>query len=85
MNERVVEKMEIVLVLKGYSKKTTKTYLDEIKSFLRFSGNHNIDCFNSEKIKAYLLYCHRVLRFSEAAIHSKMNAIKFYYEQVLKQ
>jgi site-specific recombinase XerD len=36
-----------------------------------------------EKLKAYFLYCIDKLKLSENLIHSRINAIKFYFEQVL--
>jgi integrase/recombinase XerD len=36
-------------------------------------------------VKNYLLYCINELKLSESTIHSRINAIKFYYEKVLKQ
>jgi len=85
MNAHVIPNMETQLVLKGYSKSTIKTYLGEMNSFLALIKNHDADNFDAERIKAYLFYCHTVLMLTEAAIHSKINALKFYYEQVLKR
>ena len=85
MNEHVIIAMEQELILKGYSNKTISTYLNEMKSFLKLIKHHDADSFDEEKLRAYFLYCHRVLLLSEATIHSKINALKFYYEQVLKR
>ena len=38
-----------------------------------------------QRIKDYLQYCHEKLKLSENTLHSRMNALKFYYEQVLKR
>lgn len=85
MNEHVLEKMHQHLILKGYSKSTLKTYKNEIMAFLKTIGNHEADSFSPDRLKAYLMYCHTVLKLSEATIHSRMNALKFYFEQVLKR
>lgn len=85
MNAHVIPNMKTQLVLKGYSKSTIKTYLGEMNSFLALIKNHDADNFDAERIKAYLFYCHTVLMLTEATIHSRMNALKFYYEQVLKK
>ncbi|HMN33633.1 MAG TPA: tyrosine-type recombinase/integrase, partial [Chitinophagaceae bacterium] len=37
----------------------------------------------AERLQSYFLYCHNELKLSENQIHSRMNAIKFYFEQVL--
>ncbi|MEO7175019.1 MAG: tyrosine-type recombinase/integrase, partial [Saprospiraceae bacterium] len=34
---------------------------------------------------SYFLYCHKDLKLSENQIHSRMNAVKFYFEKVLHQ
>lgn len=85
MNETVIPRMEQILVLKGYSKNTIRTYLGEMNAFLQIIKKRNADDFDTERIKAYLLYCHKVLMLTEASVHSRMNALKFYYEQVLKR
>jgi len=85
VNEHVLTSMKTQLVLKGYSKSTIKTYLGEISAFLGVIKNHDADSFDSDRIRAYLFYCHTVLMLSEATIHSRINALKFYYEQVLKR
>lgn len=85
MNENIITTMKIQLVLKGYSESTIKTYLVEMSSFLALIKTHNADDFDADRIKAYLFYCHTVLMLTEATIHSRINALKFYYEQVLKR
>ena len=71
------------LVLKGYSKATIRTYQNEFSIFLQTLETTNADALNVDRIKQYLLYCHTVLKLTESTIHSRMNALKFYYEQVL--
>ena len=38
-----------------------------------------------EHLKRYLVYCYEKLRLKENTLHSRINAMKFYYEQVLKR
>ena len=73
------------LVLKAYSASTIRTYSNEMMQFLSAIKNNSADDFDSDRIKNYLLYCFEKLRLSENTVHSRMNALKFYYEQVLKQ
>jgi len=35
-----------------------------------------------ERLQGYILYCHQGLGLSENQIHSRINAIKFYFEKV---
>jgi len=46
-------------------------------------GAHTADGLTTQRIKDYLQYCHTTLGLTENTIHSRMNALKFYYEQVL--
>ena len=71
------------LVLKGYSPSTNKTYLNEFLQFLKILGNHSAADLSTERIKDYFVYCHKHLGLSENTIHSRMNALKFYYEKIL--
>jgi len=52
-------------------------------SFLGTIKNHSADKFTVQRIKDYLQYCYTELRLSENTLNSRMNALKFYYEQVL--
>ena len=83
INEHVLRDMSALLILKGYSKKTIKTYLNEMGAFLKHIKKHQAADFGPVRLKAYFLYCHEVLFLSAATVHSRMNALKFYYGQVL--
>lgn len=74
-----------VLDLKGYSSSTKKTYRNEFTAFLHALGKTPAPELAAQRLKDYLQYCHQVLHLSENSIHSRMNALKFYYEQVLKR
>ena len=39
----------------------------------------------TEHLKRYLVYCYEKLGLKENTLHSRINAMKFYYEQVLKR
>jgi len=82
-NQHVLLNLHQKLVLKGYSASTIRTYCNELQQFLLKLGMHPADSFSESKIKSYLAYCHNTLKLSEATLHSRMNALKFYYEQVL--
>jgi len=73
------------LQLKAYSNSTIRTYTSEFSLFLRLLGKTKADSFSIQRIKDYLQYCHATLQLTENTIHSRMNALKFYYEQVLKR
>lgn len=84
INIAVLPKMEQQLILKGYSKNTIRTYLGEMTQFLVAIKKNEADNFSNERIRDYLQYCLKQLKLTEATLHSRINALKFYYEQVLK-
>jgi integrase/recombinase XerD len=82
-NQRAKELYHRELVLKGYSPNTILTYENEFQQFLATLRHTPAESLPSERVKDYLFYCLTKLKLSEATIHSRMNALKFYYEQVL--
>lgn len=71
------------LALKSYSQPTVRTYVNEFTQFLHIIGRKPANEFTVDRIKDYLQYCYEQLRLSENTLHSRINALKFYYEQVL--
>ncbi len=71
------------LKLKAYSPNTLKTYCNELIPFLKTFTNYHPKEITEDLIRRYLVYCAEVQDLSEFTINSRMNAIKFYYEQVL--
>ncbi len=73
------------LRLKAYSPHTIRTYCNELMQYLNFFSSLDVDQFTSEEIRTYLLHCLQQFKLSENTLHSRINAVKFYYEQVLRQ
>ncbi|HEU5289289.1 MAG TPA: site-specific integrase [Cyclobacteriaceae bacterium] len=73
------------LSLRGYSANTAKTYLEQFKLFLRFYSRYNPDELEEPEITNYLLYLVEKKRISKSTQNQAINAIKFYYEKVLRQ
>ena len=73
------------LKLKAYSTNTIRTYAIEFIQLLFILKNYNVDTLNSERLRDYILFCISQLKMSENHLHSRINAIKFYFEQVLKR
>jgi site-specific recombinase XerD len=69
--------------LKGYSQNTLKTYRNEFMRLLKMIGNYPVDRLTQEQLRRYFLYCHNEEKLQENTIHSRINAVKFYFEQVL--
>ena len=73
------------MLLKAYSPSTIKTYINELTQFLIAIKATPAETFTVARIKDYLQYCFVTLKLSEATLHSRINALKFYYEQVLNK
>ncbi|MEO7048236.1 MAG: tyrosine-type recombinase/integrase [Ferruginibacter sp.] len=84
-NAAEIQRFSRQLVLKSYSKSTIRTYTNELSQFLAILKNTPATSLDSNRMKDYLQYCHKTLHLSEATLHSRMNALKFYYEQVLNK
>lgn len=84
-NEVEWNKTADLLILKGYSKATQRTYLNELKRFFTDLRHEKAVDFTVERISKYLIWCSETLHLTENTIHSRMNALKFYYEQLLKR
>ena len=85
VNAGVLTTMRQQLELKAYSPSTISTYLKEISVFLQTIKGCKASEFTTQRIKDYLQYCYTALGLSENTLHSRINALKFYYEQVLKR
>lgn len=85
VNLHIIELMKDHLVLKAYSRSTIKTYLNEMQQFLYRLGNISADELTPGHLKKYLVFCFEKLKLSENTLHSRINAMKFYYEQVLRR
>ena len=85
INAHILPAMQQTLILKSYSPSTIRTYINEVGVFLRTIQHHPADKFSTQRIKDYLQYCAEKLKLTENTLHSRMNALKFYFEQVLKK
>lgn len=83
VNAHVLPDMQQRLQLKAYSASTIRTYLSEMAQLLRILGNVPADSLTVDHLKRYLVYCYEKLGVKENTLHSRINALKFYYEQVL--
>lgn len=82
-NRLEVNRMVQQLQLKGMSENTLRTYRNEFIIYLKHIRHIHAPDMPVQRIKDYLQYCYTTLRLSENTIHSRINALKFYYEQVL--
>ena len=71
------------LKLKQYSNNTIKQYLSEFLHLLKLLKTYPVEKLTPKKLKDYFLYCLDKEKMSERKMNGKINAIKFYFEQVL--
>jgi integrase/recombinase XerD len=83
VNRHVMRLMREQLILLAYSISTIKTYLNEMTQLLLTIKNIPADDLTPEHLRRYLVYCFETLQLTENTLHSRINAMKFYYEQVL--
>lgn len=83
VNIHVLPAMQQHLKLKAYSPSTIRTYLNEMAQLLAMLKDIPADELKPEHLKRYLVYCYEKLGLKENTLHSRINALKFYYEQVL--
>jgi hypothetical protein len=83
VNAHVLPAMQQRLKLKAYSPSTIKTYLGEMTRLLTIIKNIPADDLTPEHLKRYLVHCYEKLKLTENTLHSRINAMKFYYEQVI--
>lgn len=83
VNLPAMKRFQEHLKLKGFSTSTYKTYSIEFAQLLYLLKDHPVENLSAEKLRSYILYCHEKLKLSENQIHSRMNALKFYFEKVL--
>ncbi len=73
------------LQLKGYSPNTIKTYSHELAQLLYVLKEKPLKECDEDLLRRYILYCINELKLSENSLHSRTNAIKFYFVEVLKK
>ena len=82
-NQSVFRSFVETLQLRSYSPNTIKTYRNEFAQLLYVLKSVPAESLDTARLRAYFLYCINTLNLSENTLHSRINAVKFYYEQVL--
>lgn len=85
VNQPALQRLVETVRLKGYSENTEKVYRNEFAHLLAHLEGIDVNTVTPEQLRSYMLYCTQELKLSEAHLHSRLNAIKFYFEQVLKR
>jgi integrase/recombinase XerD len=73
------------LKLRGYSLSTQKTYATEFAQLLYKLGEQKAEELGYDRLRDYFKYCIDEEQISTNQYNSRINAVKFYYEQILKR
>jgi site-specific recombinase XerD len=82
-NLKALEKFVQQLQLKAYSSSTINTYRNEFIQLLKVLKNKPVDDLTTEDLRRYMVYAMEKEGIRENTAHSRLNALKFYFEQVL--
>jgi site-specific recombinase XerD len=84
-NLAALQKFVEHLKLKAYSPSTIKTYRNEFLQLLRLLRKKPVHELTVDDLKRYMVYCMEKEGIKENTAHSRLNALKFYFEQVLRR
>lgn len=76
---RYIETLE----LKAYSPNTIRTYRNEFAQLLYLLKSSPVEELSAERLRDYFVYCIKAFDLTENTLHSRINAVKFYFEKVL--
>lgn len=85
INIPAIQRLVDELQLKCLSKNTINTYKNEFAQLLYKLGNISVNDLTPDDLRRYFLYCLEMEGISENHLHSRINAVKFYFEKVLKR
>lgn len=74
-----------LLDLKQYAQSTINTYLNFFYKYIKHFYPRKLLEIDKDEIRDYLIYLSKEKQYSKSAINQSINAIKFYYEKVLKK
>ena len=84
-NQQAYQQFYDQLCLKQYSPSTIRVYMAEFKHLLDLLKDYPVQNLNAKRLKDYFLYCIKIEKMGERKMNGKINAIKFFFEQVLHQ
>lgn len=81
-NLKAFQQFQQLLVLKGYSPNTFRTYTNEFHHLLRLLKTVSVSTLEKKHVTSYLLWLIKKRGYSEQHVHTAVNALKFYFEHV---
>lgn len=82
-NLEALQKFVEQLKLKAYSTSTIKTYRNEFLQLLQLLKKEPVYELTQDDLRRYMVYAMEKQGINENTAHSRLNALKFYFEQVL--
>ena len=82
-NLRLLDQAIKTLKLKAYSNNTIDLYRGELLQIMRLLKEKPLAELSTSQIKSYLLWLLQTRQCSESKVHTTLNALKFFFEQVL--
>lgn len=82
-NEQALYQLVQHLKLKAYSSATIRTYRNEFMQLLQLLQHRPVSQLSPDDIRRYMVYAMEQQGIKEHTAHSRLNALKFYFEQVL--
>ncbi|MGQ9629148.1 MAG: tyrosine-type recombinase/integrase [bacterium] len=82
--DATLQVLEGELRLRGYSPRTRKVYRGHVERFLKWGGRKPAD-ITSDEVRQYLLHLAQEQSLSASYRNQALSAIKFLYEEVLKE
>lgn len=77
--ERFIQQLQ----LQAYSESTIHTYRSEFLQLLKLLGNRLVSTLTPDDLRRYMVHAMEQEGISENTAHSRLNALKFYFEKVL--
>jgi len=84
-NLAALERFTEQLKLKAYSPSTIRTYRNEFLQLLQLLKKKAVNDLTPDDLRRYMVYAMEKQGIKENTAHSRINAIKFFFEQVLKK
>jgi site-specific recombinase XerD len=81
-NQLALQRYTECLLLRGYSPATRRTYITAFYALLRVLCKVPVASLGKERVQAYLLWLLREKKYTETNMHTTVNALKLYFEQV---
>ncbi len=85
INQPAMLKLLEELQLRARSPNTINTYRIEFAQLLCLLKTNHVDALDTETLRSYFLYCMQKLKMTETQVSSRFNAVKFYFDKVLKR